>query len=448
MIKRSHLATAFLLLAATVAPCNAQTATESKIYSEYPGDYRTGDNHIVGIDHYITEDRHENRLIYSDYTTGIVRLLTNSADGEFSMGPEFDVSSPVELNIRFTLSDEGKVTGLKLERPGQPETFAERIPLKQTEVSFQNGNVTLAGTLLMPETSGPHPGMILLHGSAPLTRYSFGPYPHFFTSLGFAVLIYDKRGSGASTGTYLDEATYYPDGFTSDALAAFQLLQSNKDINPNRIGFWGSSEGGMLATQVAARSQQVAFIINSSGFMMPLWQQSLYHTEAAMRDEGYPEHDIEEAVAYNKLIIRVGRTGRGWDQFKKRQQEVRNKNWFSSYSTYISSREAIRQRWTHILSFSPLPALKKVRCPVLGLFGQIDNETPASIAVSNMRHGLTEGGNKGYSLKIFPNANHALMLGTKTMAPGVFQTISSWLSQTIRVTPVNVAKSADAFGAR
>jgi pimeloyl-ACP methyl ester carboxylesterase len=78
--------------------------------------------------------------------------------------------------------------------------------------------------------------------------------------------------------------------------------------------------------------------------------------------------------------------------------------------------------------------LENVKCPVLGLFGEIDDETPASIAVSNMRRGLAKGGNRKYVLKIFPNANHALMLGTKSMAPGVFQTISNWLSQTVRVT--------------
>ena len=94
----------------------------------------------------------------------------------------------------------------------------------------------------------------------------------------------------------------------------------------------------MLATQVTlARSRDVAFVINSSGFMMPLWRQGLFRTEAAMRDAGFPKSDIEEAVAHNKLIITVGRTGRSWDQFEKRQQEVRTKKWFSGYSIDLPS---------------------------------------------------------------------------------------------------------------
>jgi uncharacterized protein len=107
-----------------------------------------------------------------------------------------------------------------------------------------------------------------------------GPFPHFFTSLGLAVLVFDKRSSGSSTGTYLPRDTYYPEVFLRDAMAAVGVLQARGDIDPRRVGLWGTSEGGMLATQVAAQIQTIAWVINSSGFMMPLWQQVLYNIEA------------------------------------------------------------------------------------------------------------------------------------------------------------------------
>jgi pimeloyl-ACP methyl ester carboxylesterase len=434
-MKRLSPTVPLLLLVAFVAvSCNAQTSTKNKILSEYPGNYRTAGNHIIGIDQYITEDTHENRLIYTDYLTGVVRLMSPSSESEFSIGPGFSIPSPVELKIRFIKNGDGAVTGLAAAHVSESEALAERIPLIQENVTFQSGTLTMAGTLLTPTTPGPHPAIILLHGSGALTRYSFGPYPHFFTSLGFAVLIYDKRGAGESEGESLDRGAYYPSGFVQDALAAFNFLQNTKNINPKGIGFWGSSEGGTLTTQVAALNRGVAFIVNSSGFMMPLWEQGLYHIKAAMRDEGFSKSDIDEAVAYDKLLINVGRTGHGWKQFQKAQDEVRTHKWFSGYSIYIPSLDQLRSRWTHILSFSPLPALGNVRCPVLGLFGEIDDETPANIAVSNMKRGLRKAGNHDYTLKIFPSADHALMLGRKTMAPGVFQTLSVWLSQGLLAT--------------
>ena len=433
MIRRFSSTVVLLLLISVVPRCSAQIASDRNLLRDYPGDYRSPEKHIIGIDHYITEDKHENRLIYSDYSTGVVRLLSATPTG-FSAGPEFDVPSPVEIEIGFVKDEQGSVTGLTLQRPDQSEIFAQRIPLWEEEVTFQNGNVTLAGTLLTPRTKGPHPAIILLHGSDPLTRYSFGPYPHFFTSLGFVVLIYDKRSTGASTGQYLNQTTFYPDGFTGDALAALDFVHGRQDVNPLEIGFWGSSEGGMLTTQVGSRSKKVAFVINSSGFMVPLWQQVLYHVDVGLRDAGFPKNDIDEAVAHNKEIIEVGRTGKGWERFQKNQEEVRNKQWFVKSTVYLPSLEATRWRWMHLLSFDPLPRLKQVKCPILGVFGELDNSTPVSLSVANMLDALGKAGNRDHKLKVFPNANHALMVGNKDMAHGVFDTISAWLLQRVHLT--------------
>jgi len=177
-----------------VACCSAKP--QRQIFDEYAGEYRTSDNHFIGIDSYTTEDTHESRLIYSDYATGIVRLMSATSESEFSVGPAFNVFSPVAFRLKFVKNGTGAVTGLKIEGLSKPETTAERIALIQQDVNFQSRTVTLAGTLLIPATKSPHPGIILLHGSGPLTRNSFGPYPHFFTSLGFEVLVYDKRGTG------------------------------------------------------------------------------------------------------------------------------------------------------------------------------------------------------------------------------------------------------------
>ena len=432
MIRQFSSTVVLLLLISVVPRCSGQIASDSNLLRDYPGDYRSPEKHTIGIDHYITEDKHEDRLIYADYATGVVRLLSATPDG-FSAGPEFAVASPVEIKIGFVKDKQGSVTGLTLQRPDRSEIVAQRIPLGEEEVTFQNGNVRLAGTLLTPRTKGPHPAIILLHGSEPLTRYSFGPYPHFFTSLGFVVLIYDKRSAGASTGQYLEQTAYYPDGFTADALAALDFVRGRQDVNPLEIGFWGSSEGGMLTTQVASRSKKVAFVINSSGFMVPLWQQVLYHIDVGLRDAGFPQTDIDEAVAYNKEIIQVGRTGKGWERFQKNQEEVRNKKWFVKSTVYLPSLEATRWRWIHLLSFDPLPRLQQVKCPVLGVFGELDNSTPVSLSVANMKDALAKAGNRDHTLKVFPHADHPLMVGNKDMAPGVFDTISAWLLQRVHL---------------
>ena len=109
------------------------------------------------------------------------------------------------------------------------------------------------------------------------------------------MVVFDKRGTGASSGVRLDASTgapatlstrYYPDDLVEDALAALSFLQARAEVDRKQIGFWGSSEGGMLATQVAARSTEVAFAIDSSGFMGPLWETLLYQAGALARGQG------------------------------------------------------------------------------------------------------------------------------------------------------------------
>ena len=226
----------------------------------------------LGIDRFVTDDG-QNTLLLSDYSSGVVRRLFPISASEFVMGPAFNTASPAEsLTVRFMTDEPGAATGISLRQANGTETLAERVTLNVQEVTFDQADAKLAGTLLTPTTPGPHPAIILLHGSGPLTRYKFGPYPHFFTSLGFAVLIYDKRGTGASTGLRMDASTgtvmkpsFYPDDLANDALAALRFLQQRKDIDPRRIGFSGLERSGMLATYVASRSQDVAFAINFFG---------------------------------------------------------------------------------------------------------------------------------------------------------------------------------------
>ena len=411
----------------------------------YYGNYRISADHLLGIDQFITDDG-QNTMLISDYSSGVVRRLFPVSDTEFVMGPGFNVASPAELTVRFVKDERGTTTGMSLRHADGTQTLAEQVPLKNEEVFLEQADAKLAGTLLVPASKGPHPAIILLHGSGPLTRHKFGPYPHFFTSLGFAVLIYDKRGTGASTGLRMDASTgtvmkssFYPDDLAKDALAAMRFLQQRKDIDSQVIGFWGSSEGGMLATYVASRSKDVAFAINSSGFMEPLWETLHWQVGAILRAAHAPAADIEKQQAFVDLWIRVARTVQGWEEFKKQEQQIveSDGSWIFQSRGPFTSLDQLRWDWDHILTFDPLPALGKVRCPVLAVFGELDTSTPAQRTAENMRRVLTRAGHKDFTIKIFPNAGHSLseLPSKNRMAPGVFATLRSWLLEHAKGEP-------------
>ena len=65
------------------------------------------------------------------------------------------------------------------------------------------------------------------------------------------------------------------------------------------------------------------------------------------------------------------------------------------------------------MSYDPMPALEKVKCPVLAIFGELDTLTPVATTIANYQKGLGRAGNKSLTIKIFPNADHALLVWPK-----------------------------------
>src|SRR5262245_6582952 len=159
------------------------------------GNYQVAAGHILGID--LFDGAGEPTLLFSDYRSGVVRPLAPSTDG-FQAGATTGSATPVAFKVRFEAGSDGIPVSLTVEAGGKPFMKAVRVPVTATDVTFTSGDATLAGTLLVPGSVTPRAAIVLLHGSARLTRHSFGPYPHFFTSLGLAVLVFDKRGTGAS----------------------------------------------------------------------------------------------------------------------------------------------------------------------------------------------------------------------------------------------------------
>jgi pimeloyl-ACP methyl ester carboxylesterase len=96
----------------------------------------------------------------------------------------------------------------------------------------------------------------------------------------------------------------------------------------------------------------------------------------------------------------------------------------------------MRWYWEHVLSFDPRPALRDVHVPVLGVFGEADPLTEASVAAESMRRALAQGGNSDVTVKIFPGAGHSLNDASGgRMAPGVFDTLGVWLRANVGAAP-------------
>jgi len=153
--------------------------------------------------------------------------------------------------------------------------------VRELEVAFRSGNVTLAGTLFVPKVDGPHPGVVLFHGSGPQSRDSFTG--RWFAEQGVAALAYDKRGVGKSSG---DFRTVPFTDLVDDGLAGLAFLKARSDIDPKHIGVWGLSQGGWLGPLAASRSKDVAFVIAFSGPGVSPGEQMIFYDGNLLRDGG------------------------------------------------------------------------------------------------------------------------------------------------------------------
>jgi len=173
-----------------------------------------------------------------------------------------------------------KVEKQVLKRPQEPKA---PFPYYSEEVVFKNdkADITLAGTLTLPKKEGKFPVVILITGSGPQDRNEelMGHKPFlviadYFTKKGIAVLRYDDRGFGKSTGNF---KTATSNDFALDVESAVAYLKTRKEIDKNKIGLIGHSEGGIIAPMVAAKSKDVDFIVLLAGTGIPGDELLLLH---------------------------------------------------------------------------------------------------------------------------------------------------------------------------
>ena len=324
--------------------------------------------------------------------------------------------APEEQIIRF----EGSFSGDSI--PGSITIAYATLPLTlrrwsaspsssvvREEVSFSNGDVHLAGTLFKPRGQGPFGVMVFTHGSGDQLRDAYAREAEALATAGVAALVYDKRGAGRSTGANWRVASF--EELASDARAAVDYLSTRPDIDSLRIGLFGLSQGTWLIGMVARDRPRIAFLVFVSGSGIPVWEQEIYRTGAMMRASGFGDADIQVAQAFQRQQFAVSRTGLGWPQLDSLTTRLRgNANWFDDFANEYGSLTSARFWWLAVYHHDPMPILRTLRMPVLGLFGESDLSFPIPKVKANMEEALAAAGNCDVTMHVFPGAEHQLMV--------------------------------------
>lgn len=357
------------------------------------------------------------------------------------------------MNLDLTVNKVDKVEEVK--RPQEPK---EPFPYNAEEVLFENekDNVTLAGTLTFPKEGNNFPAVVLISGSGGQNRNEellnhkpFLVIADYLTRNGIAVLRFDDRGIAESTGNHELATT---EDFAKDVLAAVEFLKERKEIDKNKIGLIGHSEGGLISPIAAINSSDVAFIIMMAGPGIPGDSILILQSELIQRAEGSSEEEIQKSLATQRKIYSAIKEINDEklltesldkifiDEFAKMTEEEKSK--LGDPEAYKNMQmKILTSAWfRNFVKYNPASTLEKVKCPVLAINGENDLQVPPKENLTAIETALKKAGNKNFETKLLPGLNHLFQTSStgkvseygqieETFSPLALETILDWIKK-------------------
>jgi len=425
-----------LVLAASQAP--AVRAIDEAALREYAGVYQWGPNAFVYVQLWdeFTGFGKPRQLVAFD-ESGEIRSLYPTDRDQFFTGPGAAVSTSVESRVAFQRTSTGRITSLSWQREDAAPRTARRVEIeKREDVRFSNGDVRLAGTLVSPARGGRHPAIVLVHGSGAENREYILPWARFLIRRGVAVLGYDKRGVGDSTGDW-NTASF--EDLAGDVVSAVEYLKTRRDIDGTKIGILGVSQAGWVMPLAAVRTPDVAFLISVSGAGVVPAETTLDQARSEMTFGRMRPEVIEQILNVMRLQYRFAETGEGWEDYLAARQQLATRLGPPPPNFPGTQDDPLWRTMRAFYFYNPGPTLRRLRTPTLAIFGELDDNILADKNKAAWDAALKAAGNRDYTLRILPKANHsqweatvgsnAEMASVKRFVPEYFTTIQEWLGK-------------------
>ena len=327
--------------------------------------------------------------------------------------------------------------------PVAPYRFAEET-VTADYTDSQGNAVHLEGTLTYPKGEGRYPCVVMVSGSGQQNRDEeimqhkpFLVLADYLASRGIAMLRYDDRGVGGSTGVIDSADTRL---FSEDAEAMLRAVKGNRHVDNRRLGMGGHSEGGAIAPMVAARNSDVRFVVMLAGQGCTGTEVMVQQNEALFRSRGVSERlcKVRGACMRELFALPQGSTVKDYQAVILRHAEGLGKAEADSIELKKGMAYAIRQqlgsRWMQsFLGLDPAEYLPRVKCPVLALNGTKDCQV---LAEPNMRRikelcpradcRAVEGLNHLFQHCSTGDAVEYMLI-EETFAPEAMQAVADWI---------------------
>jgi hypothetical protein len=391
-----ELLAAGLLLSAA---CIAAGAAEQKQADCHIGTYRFADGAAVDIG---AGEEDKLRWRRTDGTTG---ELTHASEGSWTSTLGWTGRSD---GIHVVFADCASGT---IRFDGKEGT---RIAFGVAEMRFAVEDAELAGRLIMPKGAGAVPIVVLIHGSEHDSAREYNSQQRLFPSAGIGAFVYDKRGTGGSTGLYTQDYLT----LAVDAIAAMREARHLAGHRAGRIGYFGASQGGWVAP-LAARIEPVDFVLVGFGLAISPLQEDRSAIALDVTRHGYGADVMAKAmqIADATAAILTSNFQDGYDQLDAVRKRYGSEPWFHdihgnvTWALLEKSPDELRVLGPKLfagvpLHYDPQPVLRNLTTPQLWILGEDDVDAPSAETVRRLR-ALSSAGHP-ISIAVFPHAEHGI----------------------------------------
>ncbi|WP_177176585.1 alpha/beta hydrolase family protein [Hyunsoonleella jejuensis] len=342
-------------------------------------------------------------------------------------------------------------------RPQEPKAPFEYSVENVVFINSEADSIKLAGTLTLPKDIKNPPVAILISGSGPQNRdeevkqFNHKPFlvlSNHLTNNGIAVLRYDDRGIAESEGSFKDATSF---DFASDVNAAIQFLKARNDIDANKIGLIGHSEGGLIAPIVASKNKDVAFVVLLAGTGVDGGKILQTQSRKMMELRGAQKMMLDENEKLTTIIYDAIKQYKNTDTIKskitKGLNDFKAQNPMSMVSPSITpvlieqQFKILESKWLlEFIRIEPKPYLEKTTCPILVLNGTKDVQVLPEVNLPEIEKALSASGNTDVTIKELENLNHLFQTAEtgnvdeyktieETFAPSALQLIADWINE-------------------
>jgi hypothetical protein len=329
------------------------------------------------------------------------------------------------------------------QKGARPQDPKPPFPYDAEDVTYTNGDVTLAGTLTLPK-GGPHAAVLLISGSGAQDRNEeilehkpFWVLADHLSRNGIAVLRVDDRGVGGSTGL-TDQITMMD--FAADVKAGLAFLRAHARVDPKKVGLLGHSEGGAVAFHVAAADRKVAFVVSLAGPAVSGGDVLVAQVAALAKTTGASEAQVAEIQKMQAKAVEVVRKTKDADKLAAELRKIMDPEGKGGDAVEAQVAVAASPWFRTFVRYDPAKDLAKLRMPVLALNGTLDVQVVADQNVPAMQKALAR--NRKAKVQRLEGLNHLFQRAQsgspaeygvieETMDPAVLELVASFVGDAV-----------------